>query len=353
MNPFNQSLEDFFRFKRVKVTKDDDFYVGYLERMNYNENNFILEGVDGHGVISIFNADSIRLDETPPGDPEIKTVEVNDLKESPYAVRDFDYESNSEYIKNVHQRQRIKQFPTAFKTNTGLQLIDGHKSKWVCEQANVQTHPVRVLNISEWDATVRFVFEHIPGPKNSYNNGYYSVVECIEVISRLYANWGDRIMDIPQIRYTINQLDLPLKKYLTLFDVGQPIDFSYHLFCDTLSAAKLHSRENSVRLEFDDGLISVGSTPETFTVTIDAIENSKDTPSETDSEADDETTEDEDTLSPLDHLLETMGETLISALCSTFNEPEPEPETEDVFNIKPTPSSRYAYQIDVNTDLFT
>ncbi len=201
-NPFRKSLEP-LRGKRVRVVSNDGrVRVGYLERVHYQDRHVVLR--DAHdptagerlGRSFVSHVDTIdTLDET----DEIRVVDVAAVRPSPYHVREFDAAENISYINQVRERGYVGSWPVVRETADGLELLAGHKRLWVCRQADLDEHPVRVVDVDDWDAARRFVFDHFP----QYSDG-----QIEQSLEELIDDWGtERVFDLPLVEAHLDRLD--------------------------------------------------------------------------------------------------------------------------------------------------
>jgi ParB-like chromosome segregation protein Spo0J len=79
----------------------------------------------------------------------------------------------------------------------GYEVIEGHKRLWVCQCAGLESHPVEVIECSDWKATRAFVTDYLPTESHVEEDGsthrdWYDSSESEAAIQLLVEAWGDR-----------------------------------------------------------------------------------------------------------------------------------------------------------------
>lgn len=125
-------------------------------------------------------------------EPHVRDVPPSDLRAAPYHRRTFvrDENHNQGYIYTIRSQGYIESLLLARETTTGLELVEGHKRRWVAQEAGLDTVAVRVVDLNEWEAAVHYAQDHLPS---------MDAPTAQQTVWALAARWGDRIEDIPAI----------------------------------------------------------------------------------------------------------------------------------------------------------
>jgi hypothetical protein len=216
MNPFHESVEETFRTQKVRVyTRDNTEYVGYLDRMDWNQRHVLLHGAerDGDHVGAAFISHAERI-ELAVQDYRVRELHVDEFKPSPYAVKRSDAVENLDYIRDTHEHRAIKSWPVVYINDAGVhEIIDGHKAVWVCRVAEVETQPCRVIECSEKEALQRFAFDHLPLSDDvEADDTKYSDAEVRKSLERMLEDWNrNTLTKIYPIDYNLHRLLPELK----------------------------------------------------------------------------------------------------------------------------------------------
>jgi hypothetical protein len=224
MNPFDQSLDATFRGRKVRVVSNHgETYVGYVDRFRYDDRHVILEGAeqchiheDGTetrehvGAAFLAHADTIQLVDD---EQHIQSLALDAIAPAPYHSREFERADNRQYIERVGNAGTLKSFPVVRALDEGYEVIEGHKRLWVCRCAGFESHPVEVIECSDWEATRAFVSDHLPTATHVEEDGsthddWYDTDEIATAIQLLDEEWGDRVRSLHPVAYNIERLDL-------------------------------------------------------------------------------------------------------------------------------------------------
>jgi hypothetical protein len=224
MNPFDKSLDATFRGRKVRVISNHDaIYEGYIDRFRYDDRHVILEGAeqchvqeDGSetrehvGSAFLAHVDTIHLlaDEQ-----HIQPVALDAIEPAPYHSREFERGDNLQYIERVRTAGTLHSFPVVRALDEGYEVIEGHKRLWVCQCAGLASHPVEVIECSDWEATRAFVTDHLPPEihveeDGSTDNDWYETAAIETAIQRLIESWGERALSLHPVAYNVERLDL-------------------------------------------------------------------------------------------------------------------------------------------------
>lgn len=90
----------------------------------------------------------------------VRDVPPDDLVASPCHAREFDAAENKQYIETVRDVGYVESVPTARETDAGLELIDGHKRRWVAGRAGLETVAVWVVDVDVDEAATLYAACH-------------------------------------------------------------------------------------------------------------------------------------------------------------------------------------------------
>lgn len=90
-----------------------------------------------------------------------REVSVDELNPSPLHVREFDAEKNADYIEDVAADGEHGSLLIARETDGGLELVEGHKRKWVAEEAGLETVEVAVADMTPGEAAAHYLKDHL------------------------------------------------------------------------------------------------------------------------------------------------------------------------------------------------
>lgn len=101
-------------------------------------------------------------------DPEIEDVPPRGLVASPSHDRSFDAAANPHYIDRVSRLGFIESLLTVRETGAGLELVDGHKRRWIATEAGLETVAVWVVEVDNATAAALYDACHrATGPRAS------------------------------------------------------------------------------------------------------------------------------------------------------------------------------------------
>lgn len=125
-------------------------------------------------------------------EPHVRDVPPSVLRSAPYHRRTFarDENHNQGYINHIRSHGYIESLLLARETATGLELVEGHKRRWVAQEAGLDTVAVRVVDLDAWEAAVHYAQDHLPSMDAS---------TAQQTVWALAARWGDRIESIPAV----------------------------------------------------------------------------------------------------------------------------------------------------------
>jgi hypothetical protein len=265
-NPFHDKLSDAFEGQCVTATSHDgETYTGWVPSsgIHHHDRHVLLKGAyrgtpgapyQHVGTALVAHADTIHHAPSEFGQPErehtprIQRVPIDRLHASPYATKEFrrDANDNRAYLADAAEDGWVGSFPTVRLTHPltshspasivddppAYEVIEGNKRLWACREVGLESHPVKVIECSDWEAARRFVADHIP-PKRSMNrhtdtqideagrerevehytshgNGWYPEAAIEASIRRLAEQWGECATDLPAVAFNIDRLGIEL-----------------------------------------------------------------------------------------------------------------------------------------------
>jgi len=194
---FYDHLRKEFQGQKVRVSTSKNTYEGWLRSWR------LFEG--GHGVL-LFDAtdaaggrhDSVMVDQFHSielvGDvTPIETVPLESITESPYSVRTFETEHDYTGSREVYEWGHLHSFPTVRTVNgEQYELVSGHRRTWGARNAGLTSIPVRIVEMTDWEATVTFVHEHVPQPSERTDSTpaeFYTEEQIQEAFEILVDRW--------------------------------------------------------------------------------------------------------------------------------------------------------------------
>jgi ParB family chromosome partitioning protein len=123
----------------------------------------------------------------------VRDVAPSVLAASPYHHRTFavDENHNEGYIRKIRSQGYINSLLLARETDAGLELVAGHKRRWVAQQAELDTVAVRVVDLSAWEAAIHYAEDHLQAVDTE---------TALQIVRALVARWGDRVREIPAVQ---------------------------------------------------------------------------------------------------------------------------------------------------------
>lgn len=213
-NPFHKSM-DAFRGRRCRIiASDGTTYEGWVERVHHHDRHVALRDAtrvdegrrDGVGRALVTHANRIvELD----ADSHIERVPVDDVQDAPWSAGEWNPAENRQYIREVRDRAFVGSYPVVREVDGGLEVIEGHKRLWVCDQAGLDTHPVEVVDVDEWTAAHWFCADHFPDlDVDEPPAGCYDDEQIREAIAILVERWGVEATSLPKVDDHLDRLGL-------------------------------------------------------------------------------------------------------------------------------------------------
>jgi len=212
MNPFHKSLEAHLRGRHVRVVSNDGVeFHGWIERLHHSDRHVALRDArnidrdEDVGAVMVAHADTIEVLEP---ESQIESVSVDAIEPSPFASGEWEHQNNAGYIDQVRDRGFVGSFPVVREVESGLQVVEGHKRFWVCQQAGLDTHPVEIVDVDDWTATRRFVADHLPLDSQLGHDGYYDDEQVEAAVDALVSKWGDRVLELERVATNVERLGI-------------------------------------------------------------------------------------------------------------------------------------------------
>ncbi|MFC6965144.1 ParB N-terminal domain-containing protein [Halocatena marina] len=129
----------------------------------------------------------------------VRDVPPSELQPAPSHCRTFDRDNprTLSYISKIRSLGYIESLLLARETGDGLELIEGHKRRWIAEQADLETVAVRVVDLNDWEAAVHYAEDHL---------GSLDEDTARRTVRVLAAQWDDRIGDIPAVSECLSDM---------------------------------------------------------------------------------------------------------------------------------------------------
>ncbi|SDQ04576.1 ParB/RepB/Spo0J family partition protein [Halopelagius longus] len=131
-------------------------------------------------------------------EPPIEEVPPSAIQPSPYTQRTFDDPDFLQYVRQVRSQGHLGSFPVVRPIEDGYEVVSGHKRSEAAKQAGLQSIPVFVTEMSDWEAAVWFVDEHIPITEDEMHDGFKAQhrgwyrEEAVEgALDELVDRWGE------------------------------------------------------------------------------------------------------------------------------------------------------------------
>jgi hypothetical protein len=150
----------------------------------------------------------------------IQSVALDAIDPAPSHSREFERGDNLQYIERVRNAGTLKSFPVVRALDEGYGVIEGHKRLWVCQCAGLESHPVEVIECSDWEATRAFVTDHLPTAVHvkedgSTDNDWYDASEIEAAIQLLVESWVEQALSLHPVAYNVERLALDLDRVAT------------------------------------------------------------------------------------------------------------------------------------------
>lgn len=200
-NPFHHAVDDTLRLERVRVvTLDGTEYEGVLDRRHHNEGDLLLRGAyrGGEHVGAVWARKPVTVEQQ---DPErIEFVRVDEPEPSPFHCREFRYEDNAAYVRQISERAHVGSFPIVREADP-REIVAGHKRFWVAGVAGLDAIPARIVEWDDWRAAVYYALDHLPDLDDETS---------WETVQRFVEEWGDRAREIAPVAAELDARDVEI-----------------------------------------------------------------------------------------------------------------------------------------------
>ena len=225
-NPFIDGMDDRLRGRYVRaVSNQGRVYRGWVERIHHHERHLMLrdatlvdEDETDVGSTLVTRATEVAVLED---NSRIERIALRTIEAAPYHEREFQESENRGYVADVRDTGFVGSFPVVrpidgdldHPGSEGFEVVEGHKRIWACRQAGIVTHPVEIVDISDWAAACRFVADHYPDPgqvdgDGAVGSGCYEADDLAASIETLVDEWGERAFELDRVRFNAERLDL-------------------------------------------------------------------------------------------------------------------------------------------------
>ena len=197
---------------KVRTVTAENDYVGWVKEWDTETRSLILydavqDGDERRDVVVVNTPLSIeRLS----NDRRIDVVETARIEPSRYSARDHDVFVYHELTRAASERGHLLSYPIVRSEVDGsYELISGHSRVRIASKAGLDEIPVRIVNIDDWEATVRFVREHYPLPENRDDPAqkYYSDEEIQESFEKIQSDWKtQKLAELEELSPEISEL---------------------------------------------------------------------------------------------------------------------------------------------------
>ncbi|SDR17145.1 ParB N-terminal domain-containing protein [Halopelagius longus] len=184
-------FEQEFKGKRVRVYSEEKEITGWAYEW-YDESLLIYKMTDEddeHEVVLIQNFDVIEVVEET---VTVREVSIERLSRPSYDVRVYDSSDFHKKLREVNLRGHLNNIPFVREISRDTyEVVSGSQHVEIAKDLRFSEIPVRILQIDEWEAVRRFVYEHVPLPKerNTNRGQYYSDEEINALFESLQDEW--------------------------------------------------------------------------------------------------------------------------------------------------------------------
>ena len=225
-NPFIDGMDDRLRGHYVRaVSNQGRVYRGWVERIHHHERHLMLrdatlvdEDETDVGSTLVTRATEVAVLED---NSRIERIALRTIEAAPYHEREFQESENRGYVADVRDTGFVGSFPVVrpidgdldHPGSEGFEVVEGHKRIWACRQAGIVTHPVEIVDISDWAAACRFVADHYPDPgqvdgDGAVGSGCYETDDLAASIETLVDEWGERAFELDRVQFNAERLGL-------------------------------------------------------------------------------------------------------------------------------------------------
>ncbi len=190
-HPFWETAEETLRGERVTVTTTEGEYSGIVSTFHFQDHAVMLEAVEqpdgtrtGTALIEEPVALTLDTDET-----ELRVTELplDAIRPHPANVREYDGVGFAAFVRQVRENGHISSIPLVRpvpderhassteeerrdsasdedqqESTQTYEIVSGHRRTTAIRRAGLDTHRFRVRPLTDWEATVQFLDEHVP-----------------------------------------------------------------------------------------------------------------------------------------------------------------------------------------------
>lgn len=179
---------------RVRVHTADRSYTGWVYRWYSEPSGLLLydaERGDGDQFGEVFVTDPVSVERVD-DDKSLERVPVAEIAPSPYNVREYDDGVIDTWVRRYREKGNLFAFPVVRPVDGGsYEIVSGHRRIRGAREADLDVVPVVVRELSDWEATKHFVFEHValPSERHEGDAEFYSASETHQLFETLLEDW--------------------------------------------------------------------------------------------------------------------------------------------------------------------
>lgn len=205
-NSFGPAAMDSFLGTKVRVRGREHSYTGWAVRWQFDRLALLLydaERDDGERFSDVIVNDpsSIeRLDDQ----KHVEPVPVSEISPFRYDVREYGGVAFWQYARKFRERGHLVSYPIVRPLpDGGYETLGGHRRLASARAASIDTVPVLVEEVDDWEATKTFVYEHVPLPdeRGKEKSGLYPPEKVEEAFELMLADWSlDRLAELTPLQ---------------------------------------------------------------------------------------------------------------------------------------------------------
>jgi len=115
-----------------------------------------------------------------------------------------------EFVRLTRDRGALR-FPLVRPSDGGFEIVSGHRRTEAARRAGLDAIPVRVAEMTDWEATTIFLDEHVPTERAELNDSvmdhtpWYKPVHLDALVEELQEDWPeDRLREHPALRWYLD-----------------------------------------------------------------------------------------------------------------------------------------------------
>lgn len=196
LGSFAPYFKNSFIGRYVRVCGDDHSYKGWCFMVDTDSSSVLLydaERDDGKQFSDVFVSNASAI-ECLSGEKQIRTVDIELVRPSPYSVREYDDTHVRGYSRWFRSWGHLVNFPEVrpiHHEEYEYEIVSGHRRLKAAKKAGFDELQVQIVDVDEWEATRQFVDEHIPLPyeRDKDGHGYYSDEDIEATLEIMLERW--------------------------------------------------------------------------------------------------------------------------------------------------------------------